>query len=40
MSPANNAVREVLASGGQVVSLNPLKESLEEYFAREVSKDA
>lgn len=40
MVSANNAVRDVLASGGQVVSLNPLKESLEEYFAREVSKDA
>ncbi|MDQ7799025.1 MAG: ABC transporter ATP-binding protein [Candidatus Edwardsbacteria bacterium] len=40
MVSANTAVKDVLASGGQVVSLNPLKESLEEYFAREVSQDA
>jgi ABC-2 type transport system ATP-binding protein len=40
MVSANSAVKDVLASGGQVVSLNPLKESLEEYFAREVSQDA
>lgn len=40
MVSANNAMKVVLASGGQLVSLNPLKESLEEYFAREVGKDA
>lgn len=37
---ANSAVADVLSSGGQVISLNPLKESLEEYFAREVNQNA
>jgi ABC-2 type transport system ATP-binding protein len=39
MDSANQAVRDVLAVGGQVVSLIPLKETLEDYFAREVKRD-
>lgn len=39
LDSADRAVREAVAAGGRIVSLNPLKESLEEYFNREVTKD-
>jgi len=36
---ANQAVKMLIESGGQVLSFEPVKETLEEYFAREVKND-
>jgi len=40
MALANQAVKLIAESGGQVLSFEPIKETLEEYFAREVQNDA
>jgi ABC-2 type transport system ATP-binding protein len=40
LAAANRAAQKAVGAGGQLVSLSPLKENLEEYFAREVKNDA
>ena len=35
VGPANEAVEQVRAAGGELVEFNPLRESLEDYFMRE-----